>query len=136
MGNYQIGDQIRETRNSFKNIFEYEAYINFIHQGYDAEDAIFNGYFHKINTPQFNLVSRSQYGYGCEFRHEIFENRGKNCFLQTKGYCFVKCVNFSTGEDYKEQYLDFIRNENRRSNNMTKARIQSFCRSNKINLGY
>ena len=42
---------------------------------------------------------------------------------QLKGYCFVKCINFLTGEDYKEQYLDFIRNEKRRSNIMTKAGI-------------
>ena len=41
-----------------------------------------------------------------------------------------------TGQDYKQQYLDFIRNEKRRSNIMTKARIQPFCRANNINLGY
>ena len=31
------------------------------------------------------------------------------CFIQTKVNCFVKCVNFTTGEDYKQHYLDFIR---------------------------
>ena len=45
-------------------------------------------------------------------------------------------VLISTGEDYKEQYLDFIRNEKRRSKIMTKARIQPFCRANNINLRY
>ena len=44
--------------------------------------------------------------------------------------------NFLKGEDYKQQYLDFIRNEKRRSNIMTKARIQPFCRANKMNFGY
>ena len=41
-----------------------------------------------------------------------------------------------TGQDYKQQYLDFIRNEKRRTNIMTMARIQPFCRANNINLGY
>ena len=53
-----------------------------------------------------------------------------------KRYCFIKCVNFLTGQDYKQQYLEFIRNEKRRKNIMTKARIQPFCRANNINLGY
>ena len=48
----------------------------------------------------------------------------------------MKCINFLTGQDYKEQYLDFIRNEKRRTNVMTKARIQPFCRANNYNLGY
>ena len=71
-----------------------------------------------------------------DFKLEIFEYRGTNCFLPTDGYCFVKCNNYLTGEDYNQHYLGFIRNEKRRSNNMTKARIQPFCRANNINLGY
>ena len=110
--------------------------IKAIDQDYQSEDATFNGYIYKINTPQFNLVNRSQYGNGCDFKHEIIEYRGNNCFIPTKGYCFVKCIIFITGNDHKEQYLDFIRNEKRRSNVMTKARIQPFCRAKKFNLGY
>ena len=62
----------------------------------------------KKGTPQFNKVNGSQYGNGYDFKHEIIEHRGNNCFTPTKGYCFVKCNNFLTGEDYKQQYLDFI----------------------------
>ena len=125
--NLKVGDQIRQTNNRFRNMDDFEAYINAIDEGYDAEDAIFNGHIYKINTPQFNKVNRSQYGNGCDFKHEIIEYRGKNFFIPTKGYCFVKCVNFLTGQDYKQHYLDFIRSEQRRSNIMTKARIQPFC---------
>ena len=114
----------------------FEIYINAIDEGYDAEDAIFNGYIHKLNTPQFNKVNGSQYGNGCDFKHEIIENRGNNCFIPTKGYCFVKSINFLTGDDYKKQNLDFIRSEQRRSNIMAKARIQPFCGANNISLGY
>ena len=107
----QIGDQLRQTHVPFRYKGSFEKYINSIDEGYDAEDSIFNGYIYNINSPQFNLVKRSRYGKCCDFRHETIECRCKNCFIPTKAYCFVKCVNFLTGEDYKEQYLDSIRNE-------------------------
>ena len=136
VGNSKVGDQIRQTHVRFRKINDYEAYINSIDEGYDAEDSIFNGYIYKIITPQFNKDNRSHYGNGCSFDKIIMEYRGNNCFIPKKGYCFIKCVNYLTDQDYKQQYFDFIRNEKRRSNIMTKARIQPFCRANKINLGY
>ena len=135
VGNLKVGDQIRQTHLRFRNIDEFESYINAIDEGYDVEDAIFKGYIYKINKPQFNLVNRSQYGNGCSFNKVNIEYRGNNCFIPTKGYCFVKCNNFLSGQDYQQQYLDFNRNEQRRSNIMTKVRIQPFCRANNINLG-
>ena len=135
-GNLKVGDPIRQTHTTFRNMDDFEAFINTIDENYDSDDSIFNGYIYKLDTPQFNKVNRSQYGNGCDFKHEIIEYRGKNCFIPSKGHCFVKCVNFLTGEDYKQQYLVFIRSEQRRSNIMTEARIQPFCRANNINLGY
>ena len=111
LGKLSIGDQIRETHISFRNITDYEHYIDAIDEIYDAEDAIFNGYTYKKDTPQFNLVNRSQYGNGCDFEHEIIEYRGNNSYIPTKFYCFINFINFLTGVDYKQQYLDFIRNE-------------------------
>ena len=128
VGNLKIGDQIRQTHIRFANMDGFKAYINAIDEGYDAEDAIFNGYIYKSKTPQFNKVNRSQYGNGCSFDKLIVEYRGNNCYIPTKGYCFVKCSNFLTGQDFKDQYLDFIRNEKRRSNIMTRARIQPCLR--------
>ena len=87
------------------------------------KDNIFFGYNCKINTIQFNLVNRSQCGIGCEFEHEIIECPGNICFIPTKDYCFIKCNNYLIGEDYNEQYLDFIRKEKIRSNIMTMARV-------------
>ena len=57
VGSLKFADQIRQTHIRFRNITDYKAYINSIDEGYDAEDAIFNGYIYKINTPQFNLVN-------------------------------------------------------------------------------
>ena len=136
VGNLKVGDQIRKTNIRFRNMDDFEAYINAIDEGYDAEDAIFNGYIYKINTPHFNKVNRSQYGNGCSFDKINVEYRGDNCYILTKGYCFVKCISFLTGQDYKQQYLDFIRNEKRRTNIMTMARIQPCLRNLGIDLGY
>ena len=136
VGTLIVGDQLRQTHIRFRNMIDFETYINSIDEGYHADDSIFNGYIYKINTPQFNKINRSQYGNGCSFDKIIVENCGNNCFIPTKGYCFVKCINFLTGQDYKDKYLEFIRNEKRRSNIMTKARIQPFCNKNNINLGY
>ena len=136
VGNLKPGDQIRQTNVSFRNIDVFEAYIKAIDQDYDSEEALFNGYTYKIKTPQFNKVKRSQYGNGCDFKLEIYEYLANNHYIPTKGYCFVECIIFLTGQDYKQQYLDFFRSEQRRSIIMTKARIQPFCRANNINLGF
>ena len=136
VGNLKVGDQIRQTHVRFRNMDDFEAYINSIDEGYDADDCIFNGYIYKIDTPHFKKVNRSQYGNGCSFDEIIIEYQGNNFFIPTKGYCFVKCINYLTGKDYKDKYLEFIRNERRRSNIMTKARIQPFCKAYNINLGY
>ena len=94
VGNLKVGDQIRQIRIRFRNITDYEAYINAIDPDYESEDSIFNGYIYEIDTPQFNLVNRSQYGNGCDFKHELIEYRGKDCYIPTKGYCFNERNNF------------------------------------------
>ena len=136
VGNLKVGDQIRQTHIRYRNIDDYESYIIAIDEGYDAEDAIFDGYNYKLDSPQFNKVNRSQYGNECDFKHDIIDYQGNNCSIPTKGYCFVKYIDFLTGQDYKQQYLDFIRNEQRRSNIMTMARIQPCLRKLCIDLGY
>ena len=101
VGSLKVGDQIRQTHIRFRNMIDFETYINSIDEDYDADDSIFNGYIYKINTPIFNKVNRSQYGNGCSFDKIIIEYQGKNCYIPTKGYCFVKCINYLTGQDYK-----------------------------------
>ena len=135
-GLLKVGDQIHQTLIGFRNMDDFEAYINKIDQDYESADAIFNGHIYKLNTPQFNKVNRSQYGNGCSFDKIIIEYRGNNCFTPTKGYCFLKCINFLTGGDYKEQYLEFFRNEKRRTIIMTMARIQPCLKKLGIDLGY
>ena len=114
VGRLKVGNQIRQTHIRFRNITDYEAYISAIDPDYELEDSFFNGYIYKMMTAQFNKVNKSQYGSGCDFKHEIFEYRGNNCIITTKGFCFVNCNDFLTGQNYKQQNLDFIKSEQRR----------------------
>ena len=136
VGSLVIGYQLRTTHITITNMDDFESYFNAIDQDYESDDAFFNRYFYKIKTPQFNSVNGSQYGSGCDFTHVIIEQQSNNCFIPTKNFCFVNCINYLTGEYYEQQKLDFIRNEKRRSKIMTKDRNQTFCRANNINIGY
>ena len=136
VGTLLIGDQLRQTRIRFRKAIKYEAYFNSIGEGYDAEDAVFNGYYYKNKTLQFIVVNRAKYGSGCNFKHQIFEYRVDNCYIPSNGYCFSKFINFLSCIGYKQQCLGFIRNEKRRSNIMTMARIQPCLRKIGVNLGY
>ena len=40
--------------------------------------------------------------------NKIIEYCGNICFIPTKYYFSIKCGNFLTANDYKEEYLDFI----------------------------
>ena len=51
IGNLKVGDHVRQTHIRFRNMNDFEAYINKIDDGYDADDTIFNGYIYKIDTP-------------------------------------------------------------------------------------
>ena len=51
-------------------------------------------------------------------------------------HSFIGCIKILAGEDYKQMFFDFSRDERRRSNVIIKARIQPFCLANSINIGY
>ena len=73
VGKLSVGDQIRETHIRFRKITDYESYINAFNQDYESEDAIVNGYIYIVSTLHFNLLNRSQYGNGCDFKHEFIQ---------------------------------------------------------------
>ena len=97
---------------------------------------LFTGWLYKLNTPEFNKVNRSQNGRGTGLKRDSVEYIGNNCYIHTSSKSFIKCFNCLTGKDYTEEFLTFIRTEQRRSNVMTSARIQPFCRKFKINISY
>ena len=131
-----VGEVEQKTIIKFKNVDDFESYINAIdNSGYDSDDDIFTGWLYKLNTPDFKKVNRSQYGRGTDFKQDIVEYIGNNCYIPTSSNCFIKCINYFTKKYYTEEFLTFIRAEQRRSNVMTSARIQHFCRKHNINIG-
>ena len=127
-GKMIIGPIEHKTDIRFQNLDDFEGYINAIDIDYDSEDVTFTGYVYKLNTTQFNVVIRSAYGRGTDYMQEIVEYHGQNCYIPTSGMCFIKCINYFTNKDYPEEFLNFIRSKQRRSNVMTSARIQPFCK--------
>ena len=135
-GKMIIGPVEHKTNIRFKNMDDFERYINAIDIDYDSEDVTFNGYVYKLNTSQFKVVNRSAYGKGTNYMQEIVEHHGQNCYIPTSGMCFIKCFNRFTKKDYTNEFLTFIRSEKYRSGVMTTARIQPFCKKYNINIGY
>ena len=91
---------------------------------------------YNLNTLGFEKVNRSQYARGTDFKQDIVEYIGKSGYIPTSGNCFKKCIKYFTKKDYTQEFLAFIRTEQRRSNVMTSARIQPFCWKYNINIGY
>ena len=96
-----IGDANRRTYIKFGNINDFESNNNSIGEGYETEYITLIGHIHKIDTPVFNMINRAKYGNGCDFKHQIIEYNGNNCYIPTKSYCYIECFNYSTGLDYR-----------------------------------
>ena len=77
-----------------------------------------------------------QYGKSTDFRQDVVEYKGNNCYIHSSGNCFLKCNKFFSKKDYTEGSLTFIRTEQRRSNVMTPAGVHQSCRNYNINIGY
>ena len=124
-----------KTNIRYKNMDDFESYINAIDIDYDNEDATFTGYVYKLNTPQFNVVKRSAYGKGTRYMRKIVEYHGQNCSIPTNGRSFIKCVKYFE-KDYTEEFLFFFRSDKNRPGVMNSARGRSFCRKNNKNIGW
>ena len=97
IGSILVGEIEQKTNIRFKNVDDFEIYINAIdNSGYDSEDVIFTGWLYKINTPEFKKVNRSQFGRGTDFKQDIVEYIGNNCYIPKSGKCSIKCINYFT----------------------------------------
>ena len=100
-----IGPKEHKINTRFKNMDDFESYINAIDIDYDSEDVTFTGYIYKLNTPQFNVARRSAYGRSTKYMQEIVEYHGQNCYIPISGMCFIKCINYFLKKDYTEEVL-------------------------------
>ena len=86
-----IGEIEQKANTRSKHAVDFETFYNDIDNGgYDSEDVIFTGWLYKSNTPEFNKVNRSQYGKGTNFKQDIVEFIGNNCYIPISGKCFIK----------------------------------------------
>ena len=135
IGSVLIGE-IEQKTNRFKIVDDFETHINAIENGgYDSEDVSSIGWLYKLNTTDFNKVNRSHFVRRRDFNQDIVEYLGNNRFIPTSGNRFIKYINRLTGKDFTE-ILNLVRTEQRRSNVMTSARIEPFCRKHIFNIGY
>ena len=79
-GSKLIGEIEQQTKFRFKNVDDFETYINTIdNSGYDSDEVIYTGWLFKLNTLEFNKVNISHYGRGADFKQDIVESIGNNC---------------------------------------------------------
>ena len=90
---------------------------------------------YKLNKPNFNRVNKAQYARGTDCKQDIIDYTSNNCYIVTSGHVFIRCFNHLTGKDYTEEFLTFIRTEQRRPNVMTGASIQQFVRKHNTKIG-
>ena len=128
VGSMFIVEIDQKTKTRFRNVDDFETFINAIEVEYDGGDVIFTRWLHKLNTPQSTIVNRSENGRGTDFKQDIVEYIGKNCSIPTSGNCFIKCIKYLSGRDFLNKFSTLIRDERRGSNVMTSARIQPFCK--------
>ena len=65
---------------------------------------------------------------GPSYMQKIVEYQRQNCYIPTFGMCFFTSNNFFTKKGYTEELQDCNRTQQRRTNAMTSATIQQFCR--------
>ena len=128
VGEMTINGIKKKTNLRFKNNNDFESYIEKIDEKYDGEDIVFEVDAFQLPQPDFKPIKRSNYGKGSDFKINIQDFFGTNCYIPTGNNCFVKCINYLTGNDYTQLYLDFISEGDRRKNVMTLARIQPFVK--------
>ena len=128
-----IGEIGQETTNRFKNNEDLETYINAIDVDFDSEDVFLQDGCMK-KTSEFNEVNRLENGRSTDFKQDIVENTGKNCYIHTSGNCFIECINPLTGRVYIIEFLTFIRDERKTSQVKISSRIRPFCKKYNINI--
>ena len=50
-----------------------------------------------------NRANISQCERSTEFKQDIVESIGNNCYIPTSGYCFIKCIKSFTNQDYTKK---------------------------------
>ena len=128
-------DLLNIKNNRIRNKDVFGSFTDAIDVDYNGQDVTFKRYVHKLKTTEFIVVKRNAYGRGVNYMKEIIEYRRKNCYIQSSGMCFLKCMKYFTDKNYTDEFRDFIRNEKYCSGVRTSIRIQPFCEKYHTNIG-
>ena len=60
---------------------------------------------------------------------------GVNCYIPSGKRCFLQCIEYMFRKDFTFKYSGFIRSFKRRTNVLTRWRIQEFCERNEKDTG-
>ena len=132
-----VGEIEQKTNMRLKDVDDFESFFNAIGNGrYDSDYVSFTGWLFELYTLEFNTVMRCQNGRGTDFKPDIVEYKGNNCYIPTSSNDFRKCANYFTNKHYTKESIPFTRTEQRRYNVMTSARMQPLCRIYNISIGY
>ena len=95
IGSMLVSEMKQKTNIRFKDGDDFETYVNAIDNGgFDSDDVTFTKWLYQSNTPEFNKVNRCQCGRGTDFKQDIVEYIGNNCYIPTSGNCCIECINF------------------------------------------
>ena len=82
IGSMLICELKQKTNIRFKNSDDFKSHINAIDiGGYDSDDVTVTEWLYKLNKPEFNKLNRSQYGRGTDFKQDVVEYIGNNCYF-------------------------------------------------------
>ena len=135
-GESRINDNDPSTINAFfEDVEQLDKKIEKINDKYDETlNITFTGELIRY-TKTFNKIQRSNYGTGCDSFKKIVEYRGNLCYIPEENECFRKCLEYIYKKDFSQQYREFFKESQRNKNIITSAKIQPFCKKQKINLG-
>ena len=81
IGSMLIGEIEQKTNFTVKNVDHFEKFINARLVDYFSEDAVFTGWLHKLNAPEFNRVNRALYGRGTDLIQDIVDYTRNKCYI-------------------------------------------------------
>jgi hypothetical protein len=91
----------------FVSLSAFENYRNAFNTSSDETEYKYNGYV-RYGEDEFKRLRRSKHGKGENFKFEIKEYIGKNCYIPTAGNCFIKCYLYQETKKMADLTLDEI----------------------------
>ena len=103
-----IGPVEHKTNIRYKNMNDFESYINATDIDSDSENVTFTENVYKLNTPQFNVVKRSAYLKVLITCNKIVEYLSQNRYFPTSGHCFIKCIIFFPMKNIRKNFQRLV----------------------------